>query len=67
MKKGILSCLKMNLCMYKEGWCVALGQEGSCLHEGGGNYLKYLKKGGIEKREGETKILTREGASWVKW
>ena len=50
MKKGILSCLKMNLCMYKEGWCVALGQEGSCLHEGGGNCLKYLKKGWNRKK-----------------
>ena len=26
-----------------------------------GNYLKYLKRGGIEKRGGETKILRRAG------
>ena len=37
------------------------------LHEGGGNCVKYLKGGGIEKRGGETKILKRGGgASWVK-
>ena len=27
--------------------------------EGGGNCLKYLKRGGTEKRGGETKILKR--------
>ena len=29
--------------------------------EGGGNFLKYLKVGGIEKRGGKTKILKRGG------
>ena len=30
--------------MYKEGWCVGLGQEGGCLHEGERDCLKYLKR-----------------------
>ena len=34
MKKVILSCLKINLCMCKEVWCVGLGHDGGCLHEG---------------------------------
>ena len=33
---------------------------------GGGNCLKYLKRGGTEKRGGETKILKRGVGSWVK-
>ena len=33
---------------------------------GGGNYLKYLKRGGTEKRGQDTKILKKGGASWVK-
>ena len=40
--------------MCKEGWCVGLGQEG--LSEGGGKYLKYIKRSGTEKRGGETNI-----------
>ena len=32
--------------MSKEGWCIRLGQEGGCLHEGGGNCLKYFRKEG---------------------
>ena len=28
---------------------------------GGGNCLKYLKRGGTEKRGGDTKILKRDG------
>ena len=51
--------------MFKEDRCVRLGQNGVCLRQGGGNCLKYLKRGGIERRGGETKILKR-GASWVK-
>ena len=31
------------------------------LHEGGVNCLKYLKRSGTEKKEGETKILKRRG------
>ena len=31
------------------------------LCEGGGNYLKYPKRGGTEKRGGETKNLNRGG------
>ena len=31
------------------------------MHEGEGNCLKYLKRGGREKRGGETKTLKREG------
>ena len=30
---------------------------------GGGECLKYLKRGGIEKRKGDTKILKEGGAS----
>ena len=33
---------------------------------GGGNCLKYLKRGGTEKRGGEIKILKKGGGSWVK-
>ena len=41
--------------MCKEGWCVKLGLEE--VAEGGGNYLKYLKRGGgTEKRGGVKKI-----------
>ena len=47
------------VCMYKESWRVGLGQERSCLREGRRNCLKYLKKSGIEKRGGETKIKKR--------
>ena len=35
------------------------------LHEGGGNYLKYLKKGRTKNRGGETKIL-KKGVRWTK-
>ena len=49
------------LCMCKESWCVGLGQEGGSLREGGGDCLKYLQRGWIEKRRVETKILKREG------
>ena len=45
--------------MSKEGWCVALGQEG--LREGGGNCLKHLKRWWEKKRGGKTKILKRGG------
>ena len=31
------------------------------MHEGEGNCLKYLKRGGREKRGGETKTVKREG------
>ena len=33
---------------------------------GGGNCLKYLKRGGTEKRGEDTKILKRGETSWVK-
>ena len=51
--------------MCKEGWCVRLGQ-------GGGNFLKYLKRGGTENREGKTNILKRGGQTgsrdgWGHW
>ena len=37
------------------------------LREGRGNCPKYLKRGGTEKRKGETKIFIRGGgAKWVK-
>ena len=35
------------------------------LHEGGWNYLKYLKKGSTKKMGRETKIL-KSGVSWIK-
>ena len=46
MKK---SCAKLSknelVCMYKEGWCVGLRQEGGWLQEGGGTVRKTLKVG----------------------
>ena len=39
------------LIMFKEGWCVELGQEG--LHEGSGNCLKDLNRGRVEGKKGE--------------
>ena len=33
------------VCMCEEGWCVGSGREGGSLREGGGNCLKYLKRG----------------------
>ena len=36
------------------------------MREGGGNCLKYLKRGWEEKRGGKTKILKGGGGSWVK-
>ena len=37
------------------------GQGSRGLREGGGNCLKYLKRGGTERRGEETKILKRGG------
>ena len=51
--------------MCEEGWSVRLRQEGGSLGKGGGNCLKYLKEGEIEKMGAEIKILKR-GASWVR-
>ena len=51
--------------MCKEGWCVGLGQERGCLCEGGGTVWIALKEGGIEKREGETKIFKMGNKEWV--
>ena len=53
------------VCICKIRWCVGLGQERGCLHEGWGNCMKYLKRGRIEKRGGETKNL-KWGKSWIK-
>ena len=47
--------------MCKESWCVGLGQEESCLCEGGENCLKYLKRGWNRKEEWETKDLKDGG------
>ena len=49
MKKGHFK-------LYKNGWCVGLGQEGGfCVRVGGrGKFLNILKGDGIEKREVET-------------
>ena len=47
---------------------VGLGQEGFAWGGGGAVCLKYLKRGGTEKRGEDTKILKRgRGSSWVKW
>ena len=37
--------------MYKETWCVGLGQEGSSVPEGGLKCLKYLKREWNRKEE----------------
>ena len=59
MKKGHFK-------LYKNGWCVGLGQEGGfCVRVGGeGEILKYLKRG-WNRKEGSGNIL-KWGASWVK-
>ena len=44
----------------QEGWCVRLGQEE--IMWGWGNCLKYLNRGGTEKKQGETKILKKRKA-----
>ena len=44
----------------KKVWLVGLGQEG--FERGlGGNYLKYLKRGGTERRGGNRKIFKKGG------
>ena len=61
MKNVTLSCLKMNLLVWLEGWCVRLGQEGDCLHEGGGNCLKYLKRWWNRNEGSRNKNLKKGG------
>ena len=53
MKKSHSKLLK-NEPVCKVGWCVrcgGLGQEGDCLHESEGNFLKYFKMGWNKKEE----------------
>ena len=50
--------------MFKEGWCVGLGQEG--LHEGGGIYLKYFKRGWNRKERRGSKGFIKVGGA-LKW
>ena len=56
--------------MYKEGWCVGLGQEGVAW--GRGNYLKYLKrwcnrkKGGVGNKDFKKGGKLDQGVSALK-
>ena len=52
--------------MCNEGWCVGLAQEGGSLREGGGNCLKYLRRGWNRKEGSGNKNVKKGGASWVK-
>ena len=61
MKKAILSCLKMNLCICKKGWCVGLEQEGGFLRQGGENCLKYRKRRWNRKEGSGNKNFKRGG------
>ena len=45
--------------MCNEGWCVRLGEEEGAW--GGGNYLKYLKKGSNRKKGRGNKDFKKEG------
>ena len=45
--------------MYKEIWCVGLGQEGDYAREGVGNCLKHLKREWNRKEEQENKNLKK--------
>ena len=57
MKKVILSCLKMNLCVCVRKFDVLdKNRKGGSLHEVRGDCLKYLKRGGIEKRGWKQKL-----------
>ena len=62
-RKFILSCLKKNLCMCKEGWRVGLGQDGGSLREIGRIVWNILKRS-WNRREGSGN--KKFGASWVK-
>ena len=48
------------VCIFDIYRFVGLGQEWGCRYEGRGNYMKILKKGGIEEKGGETKSLKLE-------
>ena len=69
MKKS--RCLKINLYMCKEDWCVKLRQEGDSLREGGRNCLKYVKTGWDRKQGSRNKNLNKRGparlrSGWLK-
>ena len=51
--------------MCKEERCVRLEQEGGSLHEGGGNCLKYFKKGGEIEKSRVKFFLKKGGANWI--
>ena len=57
-EKSCSKCTKNEpVCICKISWCVGLRQQRSCLDKGGGNCMKYLVRGRIEQRGGETKHL----------
>ena len=67
MKKVIFKLSKIEpVCIFKEGWCVGLGQEGGSLCETGGNCLKYLKRGWSRKEGGGNKHLKKRGQAGLR-
>ena len=51
--------------MFKEDRCVRLGQNGVCLRQGGGNCLKYLKRGWNRKEgRGNKNFKMKWGQAW---
>ena len=62
LENSVIHLKKNYVCICKEGVCVGLVQERGSLREGGGNCLKYLKRG--EKEVGNKSL--KRGASWVK-
>ena len=51
--------------MCREGWCESSELEGGCLHEGGENYQKYLKKGS-DRIEGRRNKYLKSVTNWFK-
>ena len=62
MKKRHSRLSKMNLCVYEEGWCDGLGQEGGSLRKGWMNCLKYLKRGWNRKEKQKFQKLGQAGS-----
>ena len=52
--------------MCKEVWCHGLRKDGGCLHEGGENCLKYLKKRGVTEKRGREKRFYKESSKLGK-
>lgn len=58
--------------MCREGWCESSELEGGCLHEGGENYQKYLKKGSDRIEGRRNKYFKKcdklvQGVGALKW